>query len=84
MYILKIHVVILIDGVKMILIKFEKCSPLSKDFLFCMKKTSKYSTVRFIKVHEGTKWTIRRGLMLLWFKGLINVTKKLQFIDPMF
>ena len=63
----------------MILIKFEKCSPLSKDFLFCMKKTSKYSTV-----HERTKWTIRRGLMLLWFKGLINVTKKLQFIDPMF
>ena len=73
MYILKIHVVILIDGVKMILIKFEKCSPLSKDFLFCMK----YSTVRFIKVHEGTKWTIRLSLMLIWFKGLVNVTEKL-------
>ena len=57
----------------MILIKFEKCSPLSKDFLFCMK----YSTVRFIKVHEGTKWTIRLSLMLIWFKGLVNVTEKL-------
>ena len=26
---------------------------------------------------------IRHGLMLLWFKDLINVTEKLQFIDPM-
>ena len=24
------------------------------------------------------------GLMLLWFKDLINVTEKLQFIDPTF
>ena len=26
---------------------------------------------------------IRHGLMLLWFKDLINVTEKVQFIDPM-
>ena len=26
---------------------------------------------------------IRHGLMLLWFKDLMNVTEKLQFIDPM-
>ena len=37
-----------------------------------------------IKVHMATRWTIRHGLMLLWFKDVMNVTKKLQFIDPTF
>ena len=32
----------------------------------------------------AARWTIRHGLMLLWFKGLMNVTEKLQFIDPTF
>ena len=32
----------------------------------------------------ATRWTIRHGLMLLWFKDLMNVTEKLQFIDPTF
>ena len=27
---------------------------------------------------------VRHGLMLLWFKDLMNVTEKLQFIDPIF
>ena len=36
----------------------------------------------FIKVHKTTKWIIRYGLMLLWFKDLMNATEKLQFIDP--
>ena len=27
---------------------------------------------------------IRHGLMLLWFKNLMNATEKLQFIDPTF
>ena len=27
---------------------------------------------------------MRHGLMLLWFKDLMNVTEKLQFIDPTF
>ena len=35
-------------------------------------------------VHMVTRWTIRHGLMPLWFKDLMNVTKKLQFIDPTF
>ena len=35
-------------------------------------------------VHMATRWTIRHGLMLLWFKDLTNVTEKLQFIDPTF
>ena len=42
------------------------------------------STNTYIKVHKATRWTIRHGLMLLWFKDLTNVTKKFQFIDPMF
>ena len=35
-----------------------------------------------LKVHMATRWTIRHGLMLLWFEDLMNVTEKLQFIDP--
>ena len=30
------------------------------------------------------RWTIRRGLMLIWFKDLMNVTTKLQFIEKVF
>ena len=26
---------------------------------------------------------MKRGLMLLWFKDFMNVTEKLQFINPM-
>ena len=37
-----------------------------------------------IKVHMAAKWTIKLGLMLLWFKDLMNVTEKLQFIDATF
>ena len=32
----------------------------------------------------ATRWTIRHGLMLLWFKDLMNVTETLQFIDSTF
>ena len=30
-----------------------------------------------VKVHKVTRWTIRHGLMLLYFKDIMNVTKKL-------
>ena len=30
------------------------------------------------------RWTIRHGLMRLWFKDLMDVTETLQFIDPTF
>ena len=39
---------------------------------------------KYMKVHLATMWTIRHGFMLLWFKDLVNVTEKLQFIDPTF
>ena len=32
----------------------------------------------------ATRWTIRHGLLRLWFKDLMNVTDKFQFIDPTF
>ena len=30
---------------------------------------------KYIKVHMATRWTIRHGLMLLWFTDLMNVTE---------
>ena len=35
-----------------------------------------------IKVHMATRWTIRHGLMLLWFKDLMNVTKEVTIHRP--
>ena len=31
---------------------------------------------KYIKVHTATRWTIRHGLMLLWFTDLMNVTEE--------
>ena len=40
--------------------------------------------IKYIKVHTATRWTIRHGLMLLWFTDLMNVTEEVtihsQFI----
>ena len=44
----------------------------------------KKTNICYIEVYEATRWTIRHGLMLLWLKDLMNVTVKLQSIDPMF
>ena len=38
----------------------------------------------YIKVHMATRWTVGHGLILLWFRDLINVTEKLQFIELTF
>ena len=48
-----------------------------------IRKTPKTNdSLKYIKVHTATRWTIRHGLMLLWFTDLMNVTEELQFIDP--
>ena len=47
-------------------------------------RKKKTTNICYIKVYEATRWTIRHGLMLLWLKDLMNVTVKLQSIDPMF
>ena len=44
----------------------------------------KKTNICYIEVYEATRWTIRHGLMLLWLKDLMNVTVKLQSIDPTF
>ena len=47
-------------------------------------KKKKKENIYYIKVCEATRWIIRHGLMLLWLKDLMNVTVRLQSIDPMF
>ena len=37
---------------------------------------------QYIKVHKATRWTIRHGLMLLWFTDLMNVTKEVTIHRP--
>ena len=37
-----------------------------------------------IEKTKCVKIVVRHGLMLLWFKNLMNITEKLQFIDPTF
>ena len=32
--------------------------------------------IKYIKVQTTTRWTIRHGLMLLWFTDLMNVTEE--------
>ena len=34
--------------------------------------------IKYIKVHTATRWTIRHGLMLLWFTDLMNVTEEVN------
>ena len=51
---------------------------------FLSNFNSLWGSLGYIEVHKATRWTFRHGLMLLWFKDLMNVTKKLKFIDPTF
>ena len=38
--------------------------------------------VNSIKVDMATRWTIKHGLMLLWFTDLINVTEEVTIHRP--
>ena len=38
--------------------------------------------IKNIKVHMATRWTIRRGLMLLWFTDFMNVTEEVTIHRP--
>ena len=49
-----------------------------------MQVTRKKKNIYYIKVQKATRWTIRHGLMLLWLKDLMNVTVKLQSMNPIF
>ena len=36
---------------------------------------AKEAALKYIKVHMVTRWTVRHGFMLLWYKDLMNVTE---------
>ena len=36
---------------------------------------------RYIKVHMATRWTTIHGLMLLWFKDLVNITEEVKRVS---
>ena len=38
--------------------------------------------IAYIKVHTVTRWTIRHGLMALWFTDLMNVTEEVTIHRP--
>ena len=38
--------------------------------------------IKYIKVHTATRWTIKHGLMLLWFTDLMNVTEEVTIHRP--
>ena len=38
--------------------------------------------LKYIKVYTATRWTIRHGLMLLWFTDLMNVTEEVTIHRP--
>ena len=40
-----------------------------------------FSQIKYIKVPMATRWTIRHGLMLLWFTDLMNVTEEVTTTD---
>ena len=39
-------------------------------------------SLKYIKVHTATRWTIRHSLMLLWFTDLMNVTEEVTTHRP--
>ena len=51
----------------------------SVDFIHKLYASNDVLIENYIKVHTATRWTIRHGLMLLWFADLMNVTEEVTF-----
>ena len=49
---------------------------------FFLVEQAQINEVEYIKVHTATRWTIRHGLMLLWFADLMNVTEEVTIHRP--
>ena len=47
-----------------------------------MLRSGKKTPINSTRVHMATRWTIRHGLMPLWFTDLINVTEKATIHGP--
>ena len=56
--------------------KFERA------FILSFYRSYLYKNLKYIEVHTATRWTIRHGLMLLWFTDLMNVTEEVTIHRP--
>ena len=50
--------------------------------LISVDDRKKRKKLLYIKVHTATKWTIRHGLMLLWFIDLMSVIEEITIDRP--
>ena len=51
-------------------------------FLFRNVLPQSIRNSKYIKVHTATRWTVRYGLMLLWFTDLMNITEEVTIYRP--
>ena len=68
---------------------FSLVTSLTHTFVSLVRKSNKASCIVMAHTEATlvlvkTYFAFRHGLMLLWLKDLMNVTKKLQFIDATF
>ena len=68
---------------------FSLVTSLTHTFVSLVRKSNQASCIvmahtEATPVLVKTYFAFRHGLMLLWLKDLMNVTKKLQFIDATF
>ena len=68
---------------------FSLVTSLTHTFVSLVRKSNQASCVVMAHTEATlvlvkTYFALRHGLMLLWLKDLMNVTKKLQFIDATF
>ena len=54
----------------------------NENVLESVHHSKRRSVIIYIKVHTATRWTIRHGLMLLWFTDLMNVTEEVTIHRP--
>ena len=48
----------------------------------CTSLLGTSSSLKYFKAHRVSRWTIRHGLVLLWFTDLMNVTEKVTIHRP--
>ena len=68
---------------------FSLVTSLTHTFVSLVRKSNQVSCIVMAHTEATlvlvkTYFAFRHGLMLLWLKDLMNVTKKLQFIDATF
>ena len=70
------------DAVK----EFQKPDQLDRQHMcitpFALTYTANINCLKYIKVQTATRWSIRHGLMPLWFTDLTNVTEEVTIHRP--